>query len=232
PLPRSRGPVGWEGEVMGVAEVGRTSRDGNSEPQGGTTGAASGTGAERRARGQVVEAVAGAGHASANASPLVRGGRAGEGPSEASGRGERMGRRSGASGVPEPSIVALSGFSAVRTPITQRWNLGGAWLGGGALAVLGSAVAPWERWSDARYGEHHAHLRGARRNHPGGPAGDRRHQVEQGKRPDRRLRRRDGLRDRRADHPSPASRGGPGSLRLPAARSEGGDAGGHHRVPA
>src|SRR5699024_441578 len=137
PLPRSRGPVGWEGEAMGVAEGGRTSRDGTSEPQGGTTGAGNGPGAERRARGQVVEPVAGPGYAHANASPLVRGGRAGEGPSEASGRGERMGRRSGASGVPEPSIVALSGFSAVRTPITQRWNLGGARLGDGTSVVLG-----------------------------------------------------------------------------------------------
>src|SRR5699024_11749678 len=114
-----------------------------------------GPGAERRARGQVVEPVAGPGHAHANASPLVRGGRAGEGPSEASGRGERMGRRSGASGVPEPSIVALSGFSAVRTPITQRWNLGGARLGDGTSVVLGSAVETWWRWSDARYGERH-----------------------------------------------------------------------------
>src|SRR5690625_5753561 len=43
----------------------------------------------------------------------------------------------------------------------------------------------------------------------GGPAGDRRHQVEQGKRPDRRLRRRNGLRDRRADKvATPAPLGG------------------------
>src|SRR5699024_11502751 len=75
PLPRSRGRVGWEGEVMGVAEVGRTSRDGNSEPQGGTTGAGNGPGAERRARGQVVGPVAGPGHGYATASPPVRRGR-------------------------------------------------------------------------------------------------------------------------------------------------------------